>query len=75
MVALIRSKPTGFQECVMRTGQQYTSSGVGNPDPGVGLQGGEAGRKNEAKARMTPADFFYRIATLTTIAFLLATLL
>jgi len=61
----------------MRTGQQYTSSGVGNPDRdrGVGLQGGEAGRKNEAKARMTPADFFYRIATLTTIAFLLATLL
>jgi hypothetical protein len=61
----------------MMTGQQYTSSGVGNPDrdPGVGLQGGEAGRKNEAKPRMTPADFFYRIATLTTIAFLLATLL
>jgi hypothetical protein len=66
----------------MMTGQQRASSGVGNPDrdpglglPGLGWQGGEAGRKNEAKPRMTPADFFYRIATLTAIAFLLATLL
>ena len=61
----------------MMTGQQRASSGVGNPDrdPGLGWQSGEAGRKNEAKPRMTPADFFYRIATLTAIAFLLATLL
>ena len=61
----------------MMTGQQRASSGVGNPDRdlGLGWQGGGAGPKNEAKPRMTPADFFYRFATLTAIAFLLATLL
>jgi hypothetical protein len=74
------TKATGFQECIMITGQQCAGSGVGNPDrdPGFGLQSGAAegeSRANEARPRMTPADFFYRIATLTAIAFLLATVL
>jgi hypothetical protein len=59
---------------VMMTGHQCVSGATASRGCDLDL-GSNAGLKDEGKTRMTPADFIYRIATLTAVIFLLATVL
>ena len=57
----------------MVTGHQYVS-GTGSSQASSGLGAKVSGNGPEKKARLVPADYVYRIATLVAVIFLLATI-